>query len=62
MTRPEWTYRTGEDGKAKPPPEGWPSWAAFNRYLADADGGRAPYRLSDPLTIRTYLEVASETP
>ena len=43
-----------------PPPEGWPSWTAYHRYAADADGGRAPYRQRDPLTIRTIAEAESE--
>jgi hypothetical protein len=45
----------------KLPPEGWPSWPAYRRYLEDADGGRAPYRHTD-IFDRTYLEAASENP
>lgn len=26
------------------PPSGWSSWAAYQLYLDDPDGGRAPYR------------------
>ena len=43
-----------------PPPDGWPSWAAYRRYQQDADGGMAPFRMPDPLIFRTFLDVESE--
>ena len=54
------TRRANQAAESTAPPDGWPSWAAFHRYLADADGGRAPYRQRDPLTIRTIAEAESE--
>lgn len=43
-----------------PPPEGWPSWAAYRLYAEDADGGRAPYRMPDPFAVRTFVEAMAE--
>lgn len=44
-----------DEGDRRVPPAGWASWDAFHLYLADADGGRAPYRM-DPERVQYERE------
>lgn len=52
-----------DEGERRVPPAGWSSWDAFRLYLADADGGRAPYREAEfaypPDTTPTFAEMMS---